>query len=121
MFLHQERLALLLLIAVAFVVIASHLVLASMGKHPFSAPFSASSADGELVRLSGTIEYLTTTKNGGHLIMNVNNVSVFVNNRIAADLTFYKGENVSVVGIVQSYRGNKEIVVQSSSDISVMP
>lgn len=117
----QERIAFLLLIAVALAVIAAHLVLDSLGKRPFASPFTNASSDGELVSLSGTIDRLSPTKTGGHLIIEVNNVSIFISNQIAADLTLSKGENVTIFGIVQTYRGNKEIIVQSASDLLTIP
>jgi len=121
MFGRQERIAFLLLIAVAFVVIASHLVLDTLGKRPFTSPFTNTSADGELVYFSGTIDRLSPTKTGGHLIIEVNNISVFIQNQIASNLTLRKGENVTIIGMVQTYRGNKEIIVQSASDILTIP
>ena len=121
MFGRQERIAFLLLIAVALVVIASHLVLDTLGKRPFTSPFTTTSADGELVYFSGTIDRLSLTKSGGHLIIDVNNISVFIQNQIASNLTLRKGENVTIIGMVQTYRGNKEIIIQSASDISTIP
>lgn len=121
MFGRQERIAFLLLIAVALVVIASHLVLDTLGKRPFTSPFTNESADGELVYFSGTIDRLSPTKTGGHLIIDVNNISVFIQNQIASNLTLRKGENVTIIGMVQTYRGNKEIIVQSASDILTIP
>lgn len=121
MFERQERLALLFLIGVATVVIASHLILESLGKRPFASPFTDVSADGELVYVTGTIEHLTLTKNGGHLMMEVNNMSVFIPNQIATNFTVHKGENISIIGIVQTYRGKKEVIVQSATDIAPIP
>lgn len=121
MFGRQERIAFLLLIAVALVVIASHLVLDTLGKRPFTSPFTNESADGELVYFSGTIDRLSLTKSGGHLILEVNNISVFVQNQIASNLSLRKGENITIIGTVQTYRGNKEIIIQSASDILAIP
>ena len=45
----QERNAILLLIGVAVIVIAAHLILTSVGKQPFARPFTNTTADGELV------------------------------------------------------------------------
>ena len=47
-----------------------------------------------------------------------NNVSVFIPGQIASNMTLHNGENISVVGVVQTYQGKKEVVVQSGSDIS---
>jgi DNA/RNA endonuclease YhcR with UshA esterase domain len=121
MFLRQERLALLLLIGVIIAVIASHLILSTVGKRPLSVPFTAASEDGELVVLSGTIDHLRVTRTGDHLLMQVNNTSVFIPGTAAQHMRLQNGDRVSLVGIVQTYEGNKEIVVQAPSDISLLP
>jgi DNA/RNA endonuclease YhcR with UshA esterase domain len=117
----QERRALLLLISVAIVVIASHLILDAVGKRPFAVPYSDASGDGEMVSLTGSIDHLSLTKSGVHLILQVNNTSVFIANPIAQNLTLHTGENISVIGIVQTYQGKKEVVVLAASDISALP
>ena len=115
----QELLAIALLLSVAGMVIASHLVLEQIGKRPFVTDYSEHSENGDLVRMSGTIERAILTKNGGHCILTVNNLSVFIPNRIAADTTFTLGTNITVTGIVQTYGGEREIAVQSASDIVI--
>jgi hypothetical protein len=121
MFGRQERLAFLLLISVAIVVVAAHLVLDTLGKRPFAVPFTDASGDGELVYLTGMIDHLVMTKSGGHLLMQVNNTSVFIPNPVAQTLALRNGENISVTGIVQTYLGKKEVIVQAASDISPLP
>jgi len=118
MFERQERLALLILVGVVILVVAAHLILENTQKRSFASPFSEISHDGDLVYLSGMIDHLVITKNGGHFIFQVNNVSVFIPGQIASDMTLHTGENISVVGIVQTYQGKKEVVVQSGSDIA---
>jgi hypothetical protein len=80
MFERQERLALLLLIGVVITVVASHLILGNLGKRPFASPLTDVSQDGELVILTGTIDHLGVTKHGDHLLLQVNNTSVFITN-----------------------------------------
>jgi hypothetical protein len=121
MFGRQERLALLLLIGVTVAVIASHVILETLGKRPFSVPFTGASQDGELVSLSGTIDHLRVTRTGDHLLLQVNNTSVFIPGPVAKNLTLRNGDTVSLFGIVQTYEGNKEVVVQAASDISPLP
>jgi DNA/RNA endonuclease YhcR with UshA esterase domain len=41
--------------------------------------------------------------------------------QIAQELTLKKGDSISVYGVVQTYRGKKEIVVSSGKDISFNP
>jgi len=118
MFERQERLALLMLVGVVILVVAAHLILENTQKRSFASPFSEISRDGDLVYLSGMIDHLVITKTGGHVIFQINNVSVFIPGQSASDITLHTGENISVVGIVQTYQGKKEVVVQSGSDIA---
>jgi len=121
MFERQERGAVLLLLGVACLVITAHLVLGSLGKQPFAQPFTNNSADGELVITDGTINQISITKNGGHMNVYLDNVTIFVPAQIVGELTIRKGDSISVYGVVQTYRGKKEIIVSSGKDISVLP
>jgi DNA/RNA endonuclease YhcR with UshA esterase domain len=113
----QERVAILLLIGVAVSVIAAHLILGSLGKQPFSKPFTNNSADGELVHIEGTIDQVALTKTGGHMNLQIGNITIFIPATAARELTLMKGANISVYGIVETYRGKKEIMVNSADDI----
>ena len=117
----QERIAIVLLLGVVITVITAHLILGSFGKLPFARPFTNNSADGELVIATGTINQLAITQNGGHMNVYIDSVTIFVPAQVAQELTLQKGDVISVYGIVQTYRGKKEIVVSSVSDISVIP
>lgn len=121
MFEHQERVAILLLVCVAFTVIAAHLVLISIGKHPFASEFSNSSPDGELVIAQGTIEQVTVIKNGGHILLRVDDVAVFIPAQVASGTSYAKGKNITLYGTVQTFRGEKEIMVSSAGDIGFLP
>jgi hypothetical protein len=120
MFERQERVAILLLLGVACAVITAHLVLGTFGKQPFARPFTNYSADGELVITGGTIDQITITKNGGHMNVYLANITIFVPAQIAQELTLQKGDSISVYGVVQTYRGKKEILISSGKDISVL-
>lgn len=117
----QERIALILLLGVVIIVVAAHLFLGSLGKQPFAHPFTNTSADGELVIASGTIDQTVITKNGGHMNVYMDAITVFVPAQVAQELSLQKGDAISVYGIVQTYNGKKEIVVSSAKDISVFP
>jgi hypothetical protein len=117
MFGHQERTAILLLIGVALVVIAAHLVFVQIGKAPFASTYSDQSADGALVSLTGIIDQATVLKNGGHVLLTINNVTVFVPANVAGDRSFTKGTAVSLYGTVQTYQSKKEILISSADDI----
>jgi hypothetical protein len=115
----QEHAAIILLLGVVITVITAHLILGSFGKQPFARPFTNNSTDGELVIAAGTIDQLVITQNGGHMNVYTDTVTIFVPAQVAQKLTLQKGDVISVYGIVQTYRGKKEIVVSSVNDISV--
>ncbi len=116
----QERTALVLLFGVAVVVIAAHLILTGIGKAPFAHPFAESSPEGELVVVEGTIEQITPTGNGGHLNLKVNNLTVFLPAQVVQDISVRKGDRIQVYGTVQTYRGKREVVVNSAGDLRVI-
>jgi len=60
-------------------------------------------------------------ENGGHLVLQVNNLSIFIPYQAARNLTLHEGDIISAYGTVQTYRGKKEIVVNSLDDIRVVP
>ncbi|TFG90462.1 MAG: hypothetical protein E4H16_01740 [Candidatus Atribacteria bacterium] len=120
MFERQERVAVLLLLGVMIAVITAHLILGTLGKQSFAHPFTNNSADGELVIVRGTIDQITTTQNGGHMNLYMNNITIFVPAQVAQELTIRKGDSISLYGVVQTYRGKKEIVVSSGKDITLV-
>ena len=107
MFGRQKRVAILLLIVVAITVTAAHIVLTQIGKGPFASTYTDQSADGTLVHLSGIIDQATVLKNGGHVLLTIGNVTVFVPATVAGDRSFAKGTTVSLYGTVQTYQGKK--------------
>jgi DNA/RNA endonuclease YhcR with UshA esterase domain len=116
----QERVAVFLLLGVIIAVISAHLVLGTLGKQPFAHPFTNNSADGELVIVKGSIDRIAYTQTGEHLNLYVNNVTIFVPAQVAQELTLRKGDSISIYGVVQTYRGQKEVVVSSKKDITLI-
>jgi DNA/RNA endonuclease YhcR with UshA esterase domain len=102
-------------------VIGAHIVLAGLGKQPFARPFTNSSSDGELVVVEGQIDQITLTKSGGHMTVSVNNLSIFLPAQVVQEVSLQKGDRISVYGIVQTYRGKKEIVVNAADDVHLLP
>jgi len=121
MFGRQERLAVLLLVGVAVAVISAHFVLTYLGKQPFARPFSESSADGELVYTDGQIDQIALTKDGDYALIRMGNISLFTQSQHVRSLGLQKGDRVSVYGIVQTYHGKKELVVNAAEDIRRLP
>jgi DNA/RNA endonuclease YhcR with UshA esterase domain len=95
------------------------MALGTLGKQSFARPFANTSSDGELVYTGGMIDQVALTKNGGHLTLRMNNISIFIPAQAAQGLHLQKGENISVYGVVETYRGNKEIMVNSAEDIRI--
>ena len=119
MLLRQERIALILLVSVAVVVVSAHGVLTLMGKPAFAHPFTNQSADGELVVIEGTVERATVLENGGHLTLLVRNTTIFIPATASGNLIVHNGDSVVAYGIVQTYRGKKEIVISAPEDLRI--
>jgi hypothetical protein len=115
----QERTAIFLLVGVTVVVLIAYVVLGILGNQPFARPYSGSSADGELVSFEGNVDQIALTRSGGHMALVVENLSIFIPSEVAKGVSLKKGDRISVYGIVQTYRGKKEIVVNSASDVRI--
>ncbi|MFA4878202.1 MAG: hypothetical protein WC586_12420 [Methanoregula sp.] len=116
MFERQEKLSILLLVGVTLVVISAHLVLTYVGKQPFARTFSDTCPDGELVSIEGPIDQITYTKDGDYVLLRMGNTTVFTPSQHILTLGLKKGERVLVYGIVQTYHGKKELVVNAPED-----
>jgi DNA/RNA endonuclease YhcR with UshA esterase domain len=119
MLIRQERIALLLLVGVAATVLMAHAVLTMIGKQPFARPFTEQSPEGELVMVEGTVGKVTLIENGGHMSLSVDNITIFIPASAGNSRVIHKNDTIRTYGIVQTYRGKKEIVVSSSDDIRI--
>jgi len=119
MLMRQERIALLLLAGVAVVVITANSALTIIGKEPFARPFSENSPDGELVLIEGSVDRANRIENGGHLTLLVANTTIFVPAPAAQGRVIHRNDTVRVFGIVETYRGKKEIVVNNADDLRI--
>lgn len=117
MLLRQERLAFVLLVIVAIGIILGSLILAGIEKGTLAKEFSLSQPEGSLVRIDGIVEDLSWTQTGGHLNVRVAGTPVFIPAAVAKKITLRKGDHVLVYGIIQNYRGEKEVVVQNAGDV----
>ncbi len=89
--------------------------------------FSSSSLPGENVRFEGDVLSKRFTYSGGHLLMDVDYgsgvVKVFVpsaNGANDVDSQIGENEHVVIVGIVEEYEGELEVVVQNSDDMTLL-
>jgi hypothetical protein len=117
MLLRQERLAFGLLVIAAIGIILGSIMLAGIDKGTFAKNFSPMEPEGSLVRVDGIVEELRWTQTGGHLNAKVAGTQVFIPAAVAKKITIRKGDHVLVYGIIQTYRGGKEIVVQDAGDV----
>lgn len=75
--------------------------------------------DGTLVRLEGIVFETKITATGGHLIANISGTDVFIPNG-GKDPLLLAGDRVKVIGIIETYAGKKEIVINRLSDITIL-
>jgi hypothetical protein len=116
----QEKQAIFLLILVICVVSAAHVVLSVLGNDPFAAPYTAEVSEGKLVQLEGIIDRITITQEGGHRILQIQGVQVFIPASVALPQPIAAGMQIRVYGVVQIYRGQREVAVSRSSDVMVL-
>jgi DNA/RNA endonuclease YhcR with UshA esterase domain len=116
----QERNAFFLLALVTIAVITGAIIIDSIGKSTLSTQYTSASPDGSLVLLEGTVDRLVVTKNGADQILNVNGTTVFIPASSARGVSLKKGDMVQLYGVVQTYHGEKEILIQQPGDIRLL-
>ena len=119
MIIRQERIALVLLCVVSVAVITALIILTSIDKRDIASEFTPLSREGTLVHLQGQVDEVRATKTGGHIAASVNNTAIFIPAEVAGTVTLHPGDLVSLYGIVETYRGEKEVVVNSPRDIII--
>ncbi len=119
MLVRQERIAIVLLCAVSVTILAAAVILTGMDKADLASEYTPLSDEGTLVHLQGQVQEIRATKTGGHIAASVNGTTVFIPAYIAGTITLHPGDQVSLYGIVQTYRGEKEVVVNSPGDIII--
>jgi hypothetical protein len=115
----KEWIALTLLIGVALAVSAAAFVVEAVGKAPFYTPFNNKSQEGALVFLEGPVDKVTWTRDGAHVQMMVRGVNVFVPSAADHGLDIAEGDNAALYGVVQIYRGEIEVLVESPGDLEI--
>lgn len=116
----QERTALLILFLVFIACALFTWVGEGVGKGPFAQNYTSESLEGTLVSYQGIVEKVTPTSTGGNLILGMRDVSVFISSPTAGMITVSKGDFIHVYGIVQIWKGKREILVKDSEDITVV-
>ena len=113
----QERTAGVILAIVVLIVFAGFVILESAGNSFFAVPYSPDTPDGTLVVLQGSVEKVTSTRSGGELILRVNGTQVFVPAGAVPETPLKSGDTLVVYGVVQTYKGEKEVMARSRGDI----
>jgi DNA/RNA endonuclease YhcR with UshA esterase domain len=116
----QERIALFLLVGVTTFVVAANIALSFVGKQPFARPFSETSLDGEMVVIEGTVAKISPIENGGHLSVLVGNTTIFIPASAARGIVVQRNDMIRAYGIVETYRGKKEIVINTVEDFRII-
>lgn len=119
MLLRQERFALALITLVVIGIAGGTVLLSGIDKGALASEYHQDESDGSLVCINGTIEELRKTETGGHLIAEITGTTIFIPSNVASKVTLRKGDCVMVIGIVQTYRGTKEIIVQDARDVRI--
>ncbi|MDD1705766.1 MAG: hypothetical protein LUQ12_01860 [Methanoregulaceae archaeon] len=120
MMMKEEKTAVLLLLLVIAVLSVTTVFLESAGHEVFASQYTAESPEGAWVVHRGAVEAISTTRTGGHQILTVSGVKVFVPAASVPDVHPGIGENVSVCGEVQVYQGEREIFLGSVEDLRIV-
>ncbi|ADN37508.1 conserved hypothetical protein [Methanolacinia petrolearia DSM 11571] len=110
----EEKIGLMLLLAVIAVSGMIFLILDDAGKESFASAYSPSSEIGDLVSYDGEADEIIYTNTGGHLIVKSGNITIFIRN--GAGLDPEPGMRIHTVGTIDIYNGEREIYVSEPAD-----
>ena len=114
-----EKKALGVLLAVTAILIIFYLCFGVLYPNAGVAQYTPDTPEKTRVTYEGIILESKITSTGGHVLLDVSGVTVFVEG--GADNIFYKtGDRIRVTGIVETYGGSKEISVGASGLISLI-
>ena len=82
-------------------------------------PYQDDKPDGTRVYIEGIVLDTKITSIGGHLIVNISGVDVFVHEG-GIELILLPGDHVRVIGNVDTYAGKKEIFTNRISDFKIL-
>lgn len=112
----EEKIGLLLLLAVVVASGIIFLFLDDAGKESFASPYGPAADVGELVLYEGEADEIIYTNSGGHLIVNSGNVTIFIRNGAAIDIVPEPGLWIHAVGTIENYNGQREIYLSEPAD-----
>ncbi len=111
-----EKKAGILIVVSLLVILVFHLAIQGAGPAFFSHPYDPALPDGKLVVCSGTIDDIRATWSGGHTIIILSDVKVFIPGGIDPP-PLRIGDQITVYGLLSTYDGEREIIIQKGSDL----
>lgn len=116
----QERTALLILLVVLLSCGIFAWICEDLGKSPFAHNYTTDSPEGTLVSHQGIVLKATPTTSGGNTILDVEGVQVFIPGSAAGKVEVTAGDKVLLFGIVQIWKGKREILVKDPEDLTIL-
>ena len=115
----MEKKALGVLFVVVIIIIIFYLCFGVLYPNAGVVQYTPDTPEKTRVTYEGIILESKITSTGGHVLLDVSGVTVFVEG--GADNIFYKtGDRIRVTGIVEIYAGSREISVGTTGSISLI-
>ena len=114
-----EKKSLLVLLAVTLILTGFYLCFGVLFPDAGLVPYTESVPDKTRVTFTGEILSVKLTSTGGHALLNVSGVTVFVEGG-AENIFYTAGDTIRVVGITDTYAGQREIVVGTAGHIELI-
>lgn len=115
----MEKKALAVLLAVTLILGLLFLWFGILNPDAGTVQYSENIPDKTRVTFTGEITSVKLTATGGHALLNVSGVTVFVEGG-AENIFYTAGDTVRVVGIADTYSGQREIVVGTSGTLELI-
>jgi len=112
----EEKIAVILLLAVIAASGTICFVLDIKGKESFASPYGPLSETGDLVFYEGKVDEIIYTNTGGHLIVKSGDATVFISNGVVPGIKPEPGMWIHATGTVEIYKGEQEIYVSDPAD-----
>lgn len=114
-----EKKSLHVLLAVTLILTGFYLCFGVLFPDAGLVPYTDSVPDKTRVTFTGEITSVKLTATGGHTLLNVSGVTVFVEGG-AENIFYTAGDTIRVVGITDTYAGQREIVVGTAGHIELI-
>ncbi|MDR2855609.1 MAG: hypothetical protein LBV40_05590 [Methanomicrobiales archaeon] len=126
MLVYQERLGLFILAGVIGACIISGIILDDH-RNLFYTPYQATLPDGTAVVITATVDTVSTTSTGNHLIVTLKDeyenkipLQIFILNSVAHQINIFSKDQITAYGTLTTYKNEREIVISSVRDISII-